>query len=270
MHSVYWTGPVSPRNLDSVRWAAPTEVIVVNKGVCSGSDTKCVSWTSFNDLAKSLPGNKLQALDVAASAPGPFSSRTLCGFSAGGALLEALLADPKTAPSIDCVLGLDCFYFQGDPAGFWAYAKRAAAGKALMVLTTSGSADAGYLTPSEAVKPFVQKLGAATLSDQAAADLLAGFAPRPQVVQQIGGFYHFGFGSAVGHVAQATRVGPAVLQSLISPRMAALAPGGPPAASSGSRWLQAFAGLLLGAGAIVVPVVLSKAVERRRRSGYSF
>lgn len=271
MHGVYWTGPVSPHNLDAVKWSAPTHVVVVNKGVCSKGDTKCVSWTSFTDLAKSLPGNKLAALDAAASAPGPFATRTLCGFSAGGAFLEALLADKQTAPSIDAVLGLDCFYFKGDSPGLLAFAQRAAAGKALMVLTTSGSPDAGFLTPSEAVKPFVEKLGASTLSDSDADAAVGAMTPRPVLVQKVGRFYHLAFGTMVGHVDQARRVGPAVLQAIVSPQMAqqgGMGDGLP--APGGNRWLQAAAGAALLTVAIAVPVVAARAVDRNRRSGLAY
>lgn len=233
-HALFWTGPVFANNVEAVNWSAPTDVVTVGKGVCGQKegDTKCVSWQSFTALAAGLQskdgGTKLDALleqnapPANASVQWPYTRRIASGFSAGGAFLEGLLVDEPTADQLDCVLGLDCYYFGGEPPGFLGYVDRAVAGEKLMVLTTSGGPDYGFKVPSEQIKPLMAKLQPETVEGSMLDLIFPADAKikRPVIVQRKGALWHFGWGTTLGHVDHRTTVGPYLLERFISPALA--------------------------------------------------
>lgn len=232
-HVCFWTGPVFADNVKSVKWAVPTDVVTVGKGVCGQKegDTRCVSWQSFTALAASLGdgGTKLDTLldqsglEVPnARAQWPYSRRMASGFSAGGAFLEGLLVDKPTADQLDCVLGLDCYYFGGSPPGFLDYVDRAVAGEKLLVLTSSGGPDYGFATPSEQIKPLMAKIQP-DLVDEPFIEAMfpAGSIKRPVMIQNKGQLWHFAWGTTLGHVDHRTTVGPYLLENFVSPALSA-------------------------------------------------
>lgn len=256
-----WTGPVSANQVANVQWSAPTEVITVGKGVCGQKpgDTKCHSWQSFTALAASLSSGegstKIDALVKDADLQGPFDRRVITGFSAGGAFLEGMLSDKATAAQFDSVVSLDSWYFGGSPPGLMKYVDRAVAGDALMVVTTSGGPDYGFVTPSEAIKPVLNKLQPEDIP-QSEVDLIFAGAPMPapQTAQRKGQLVHFGWGKTLGHTDHAKLVGPWLLEKLVSPYLVSLDQTNPPEpvpptpltpGESGTSWLW----WLLGGGA---------------------
>lgn len=225
---VFWTGPVQEANLADVYWSTPTKVVTVNKGICGGADDpSCHKSNAFSALAKALNADgsyetKLDALQARMQVEGEFKRRVISGFSAGYALVEGVLTDKATANQVDVVMGLDCYYFQIAAPGFTAFAKRAAAGEKLMIMTTSGSPDAGFLTPSEGIKALVKELGVENLTEQQIDEIWPKDLQRPQLVQRAGNFLHVAYGTSLFHGKHATVVGPALMQAWASPYLAGL------------------------------------------------
>jgi hypothetical protein len=203
---------------------------------------------------------------LATSAPAAgYSRRVLTGFSAGGAFLEGMCSDKATSDQLDAVLSLDSWYFGGSPPGLMKYVDRAVSGKALMILTTSGAADYGFVTPSEAIKPMLAKIEPEDIP-QSEVDLIFAGAPMPapETAQRKGKLIHFGWGKTLFHTDHAKLVGPWLLGKMVSPYFASMdgenPPGPGPVPPGGSSWLW----WVLGGGAALAAGWYGGAYAKRR------
>ena len=241
---IIWSGPVNADQLKDVIFSAPTKVVVVPRGICSNpNDKKCNSYQSFWALGESLKGTnckfeqliKLFSNKTSTCSGGclcgsclcGFSASCLCGFSAGYKLIENVLEDKSSLDQISAVLALDAYYFDKDTgySGFYSAVKKAINNDMLMVMTTSGSPDAGFLTPEMSIKKllsdfdipevsiddidypkyYVNKQGNNT------------WMPNPILAHKKGSFVHISYGSTVSHSDHANVVGPGLIQLWISP-----------------------------------------------------
>jgi hypothetical protein len=132
------------------------------------------------------------------------------------------------------------------------YVDRSVAKQGLMLLTTSGAADYGFVTPSEAIKPMLAKIEPEDIPQSEVALIFAGAPmPAPETAQRKGQLIHFGWGKKLGHTDHAKLVGPWLLGKLVSPYFASLdgesppGPGPVPVPAGGTSWLW----WVLGGGA---------------------
>lgn len=215
-----------------------------------------VTWA--NAIWSDLTCSVVSAASVA------YSRRVVTGFSAGGAFLEGLCSDKATSDQLDAVVSLDSWYFGGSPPGLMKYVDRAVAGKALMILTTSGAADYGFTTPSEAIKPMLAKIEPEDIPQSEVDLIFAGSPmPAPQTAQRKGKLIHFGWGTTLFHTDHAKLVGPFLLEKLVSPYFASLDgenPPGPGPVPGGSSWLW----WVLGGGAALAAGWYGGAYAKRR------
>jgi len=273
---VLWTGPVQASNLDNLAWTTPTTVATVNKGVCGvPDDPSCHKSAAFASLAKTLNAQgayptKIDDLLARVKLEGDHKRTVLSGFSAGYALVEGLLTDKPTADKVDVVMGLDCYYFQHAAPGFLAFAQEAAQGRKLMIMTTSGSADAGFLTPSEGIKALLAKFDTAKLTQEQIDEIWPEQLQRPVSVEKAGNLFHVAYGTSLYHGAHATKVGPALLQAWVSPYLAGLDRDTPPEPGDQQEPVQATRGASMvgnvAAAAVAAAAVWMLAKYLRTRS----
>lgn len=142
MNVILLSGPVFPSTLDSVRWIGPApKIIVMNQGLGG------IGSSHFAALMKSLGPRPLTAILEKNGVPNP-NKVSLVGFSAAHGGFEVILTSPD-ASRVSALMAMDAYFTSHEgktipKPGYLALAKRAAAGNALMVATTSAF---GGVTP---------------------------------------------------------------------------------------------------------------------------
>ena len=261
-NSILWTGPVSSDQLSSINWITPTITITVSKGICGNvNDPKCHSPISFLALGNSLSNNyesKLNRLiTVNGYNPSIFTTKCLCGFSAGYQLLENILEDESSLKELNVLLGLDTYYFNvgESPKGFYKFTQKAVDGNALMIMTTTGPNEA-FLTPSVAIEKLLNdfNIKQVSLNNINYPSSL----PKPITIHKKGQFIHFDYGNTIVHGQHASLIGPGLLQYMISDYIVSINKD-----FTLKQWLIPASLLALGVGSSVVGWILNR---QKRRS----
>ena len=138
-----WGGPVFADTPTKVQWKSPVDILVVNQGANGG-----IGSDAFAQLGASLKGADGRILDNLLTSRGKkrgdYGKIAIAGFSAWHGLAnQLLLADGDL---IDAAISVDsCFSAMNSPAkpGYAAFARMAARGQKLFVLTASKGGGAG-------------------------------------------------------------------------------------------------------------------------------
>lgn len=234
---VIWCGPVSPANLKTARLPAGARVVTINRG--AGKDPKAPNSGSsnFELLASQVGGSLRTLLDQRGLDLDAFRSVTLAGFSAGWGLMEPLLRGTDGA-RVDVLYAADAYYTgpgrQVKP-GYRAFLERAAAGRALAILTTSHVAGPNYPSSAAAVEKLTEGLDLAPLS-------LAPEIPRPErAVGKLGAIWADYGTEPFKHVGHATKLAPLFFSHVVTPYLERRALPG--ASGAGDSTLEALAAL---------------------------
>lgn len=234
---VIWCGPVSPANLKTARLPAGARVVTINRG--AGKDPKAPNSGSsnFELLASQVGGSLRTLLDQRGVDLDAFRSVTLAGFSAGWGLMEPLLRGTDGA-RVDVLYAADAYYTgpgrQVKP-GYRAFLERAAAGRALAILTTSHVAGPSYPSSAAAVEKLTEGLDLAPLS-------LAPEIPRPErAVGKLGAIWADYGAEPFKHVGHATKLAPLYFSHVVTPYLERRALPG--ASGTGDSTLEALAAL---------------------------
>lgn len=234
---VIWCGPVSPANLKTARLPAGARVVTINRG--AGKDPKAPNSGSsnFELLASQVGGSLRTLLDGRGVDLDAFRSVTLAGFSAGWGLMEPLLRGTDGA-RVDVLYAADAYYTgpgrQVKP-GYRAFLERAAAGRALAILTTSHVAGPNYPSSAAAVEKLTEGLPLAPLS-------LAPELPRPErAVGKLGCIWADYGSEPFKHVGHATKLAPLFFSHVVTPYLERRALPG--ASGAGDSTLEALAAL---------------------------
>lgn len=234
---VIWCGPVSPANLKTARLPAGARVVTINRG--AGKDPKAPNSGSsnFGLLASQVGGSLRTLLDGRGVDLDAFRSVTLAGFSAGWGLMEPLLRGTDGA-RVDVLYAADAYYTgpgrQVKP-GYRAFLERAAAGRALAILTTSHVAGPNYPSSAAAVEKLTEGLPLAPLS-------LAPELPRPErAVGKLGCIWADYGSEPFKHVGHATKLAPLFFSHVVTPYLERRALPG--ASGAGDSTLEALAAL---------------------------
>lgn len=234
---VIWCGPVSPANLKTARLPAGARVVTINRG--AGKDPKAPNSGSsnFELLASQVGGSLRTLLDGRGVDLDAFRSVTLAGFSAGWGLMEPLLRGTDGA-RVDVLYAADAYYTgpgrQVKP-GYRAFLERAAAGRALAILTTSHVAGPNYPSSAASVEKLTEGLGLTPLS-------LAPDLPRPErAVGKLGAIWADYGTEPFKHVGHATKLAPLFFSHVVTPYLERRALPG--ASGAGDSTLEALAAL---------------------------
>lgn len=234
---VIWCGPVSPANLKTARLPAGARVVTVSRG--AGKDPKApnIGSSNFELLASQVGGSLRTLLDQRGVDLDAFRSVTLAGFSAGWGLMEPLLRGTDGA-RVDVLYAADAYYTgpgrQVKP-GYRAFLERAAAGRALAILTTSHVAGPSYPSSAAAVEKLTEGLDLAPLS-------LAPEIPRPErAVGKLGAIWADYGAEPFKHVGHATKLAPLYFSHVVTPYLERRALPG--ASGTGDSTLEALAAL---------------------------
>lgn len=141
--ALIWGGPVYADTPEKVQWPVPVEVLTYNRGPDGGFGS-----SSFGLLADSCRGPDGRILDKLLGMKGKsvadYSQIAIAGYSAFHGLASPLL--DADSDRINAAVAIDaCFSAMGTPAkkGYVKFAKRAAAGQALFVLSASSGGGVG-------------------------------------------------------------------------------------------------------------------------------
>jgi len=209
---VIWAGPVSAANLAGAALPAPARVLTVNHG--DGG----IGSTAFGNLGRRFGGDLAEFCGSRGVDLDRCQTVTLAAFSAGFALLETFLRNPDSAARVDALVAGDAYYTGPNMAvkpGYASFCARAAAGRALAVLSTSAIAGPDYPSSQAALAPLMAPLD---LRPVRVPDAI----PEPASAVAIGGLYWLRYGTKYGvgrpgHVMHAARVVPAVLSAMVTP-----------------------------------------------------
>lgn len=215
---VIWCGPVSAANLAGAALPAPSRVLTINRG--DGG----IGSTAFGNLGRRFGGDLAELCGSRGVDLDRTATVTLAAFSAGFALVETILRNPESAPRVDALVAGDAYYTGPEMTvkpGYREFCGRAAAGRALAVLSTSGIGGPNYPSSQAAVGRLLEGLG---LEPVPAPEAI----PPPDSAAGLGGLYWFRYGVKYGagasaHSMHATRVAPAVLSTMVTPYLQRLA-----------------------------------------------
>ena len=219
-HLLVLDGPVSVTTYKNVKWSTETDILAINHGIASdGSDCgnqsnpnynkpPCIGSTAFSNFGTNYPSNgKLRAIvkdggfDV-----NNYSRICLAGFSAGHGLNELILQDSDSRNLISCFYAMDSYYTGPNPGiklGYLSFAQQVSSDYSkAMIATTSGFAGQNYLSGTDSIKPFLNKLGIDTTQ------LIVGHPYRN------GNFIYINEGTTIPHAGHATSLGPVFLNKL--------------------------------------------------------
>lgn len=216
--ALLWVGPVSAANLAGVQLPPGVALYVLNKAPGGIASSAFRAWAA-----------ELRTLDGALAAAGAprFVPVYLAGFSAGGAFVDEILKTSANDPRLRLALGADAYYtmhtdYPQVKDGWLRAGKRARAGGGLtVILTTSAVAGPDYYSASKSTEPLRSALG---LRGGAASPPWAHVAGvSPLMFTRNGGAFLIDYGERfgklqAGHVAQATKVAPAMLSAYFSNR----------------------------------------------------
>ncbi len=158
-----WCGPVQGSTLELAKWSVspPPRVVTVNSGV--GGKIGSSAFAALGAEYKAKGGTPLRGLLAAHSIAVDIADPILLfGFSAAHGLIESILATPEDAARVRAVGAFDAYYTS--PAltpkpGYLAFLKRAAAGDAGMVMTSSHIAGPDYPSGADAARALVGASG---------------------------------------------------------------------------------------------------------------
>ena len=209
---VIWAGPVSAQNLSGAALPVPARVLTVNEGVGG------VGSTAFGDLGRRYDGSLAELCAARGVDLDRCRTVTLCCFSAGFALVELLLRNEQSAARVDALVAGDGYYTSAAmnvKPGYLAFCRRAAEGRALAVLSTSGIGGPSYPSSQEAVGKLLAGFDLVAAAPPASV-------PAPESALGRGGLLWLRYGAKYGlgksaHVMHATRVVPGVLSDLVTP-----------------------------------------------------
>ncbi len=237
---VIWCGPVSTSNLKTARLPAGARVVTVNRG--AGKDPKApnIGSSNFELLASQVGGSLRTLLDQRGVDLDTCGTVTLAGFSAGWGLMEPLLRGTDGA-RVDVLYAADAYYTgpgrQVKP-GYRAFLERAAAGRALAILTTSNIAGPNYPSSAAAVEKLTEGLGLEPIT-------LGPELPRPErAVGKLGAIWADYGGQPFKHVGHATKLAPLYFSHVVTPYLERRALPGASGAGDGALEALAALGLL--------------------------
>lgn len=235
---VIWCGPVSPQNLKTARLPDGARVVTIGRG--AGKDPKAPNTGSsnFELLATQAGGSLRTLLDQRGVDLDAFRTVTLAGFSAGWGLMEHVLRGTDGA-RVDVLAAFDAYYTgptKTPKPGYRAFLERAAAGRALAVLTTSPIAGPNYPSASAAVGALVEPFDIEPL-------MLPPELPRPESARgRLGLIWADYPKEPFKHVGHATKLAPLYFSHVITPYLERRAlPGA--AGAAGDSALEALAAL---------------------------
>lgn len=234
---VIWCGPVSASNLKTARLPAGARVVTVNRGVGKDPAAPNVGSSHFEALAAQVGGSLRTLLDGRGVDLDAFRSVTLAGFSAGWGLMEPLLRGTDGA-RVDVLYAADAYYTgpgrQVKP-GYRAFLERAAAGRALALLTTSNIAGPTYPSSAAAVEKLTEGLDLEPVQ-------LAPELPRPvRALGKLGAIWCDYGGEPFQHVGHATKLAPLFFSHVVTPYLERRALPG--AGGAGDSVVEALAAL---------------------------
>lgn len=214
---VFWTGPVTARNLSAVRWRRPTKVIVQNSGTGGA-----IGSSAFASFAQGLGADPLATLASQHGATiDQFERVALAGFSAAHGLIDVVLRRAVSRKRVSVVGSFDAYFTGASRSvkpGYDAFARMACDGARVMVMTTSHVGGPGYPPANEAVRPLVDPLGLQP------AELPACITERPATVMGRGGFVWADYANLPSlkqsHLRHATRCAPQYFDCLLAPALA--------------------------------------------------
>ena len=209
---VLWCGPVSASNLAGAALPAPARVLTISEGVGG------IGSTAFANLGRRYEGDLGELLAARKVDLDSCATVTVAGFSAGHGLIEVLLRNSRSAARIDALVAADCYYTgagRGAKPGYHAYCERAAARKALCVLSTSGIGGPSYPSAEQAVGVLLEDFPLRPVDPPP--DV-----PAPASAVGAGGLLWLRYGDKYGlgrkaHVMHATEIAPAVLSTVVTP-----------------------------------------------------
>ena len=211
-----WCGPVSGAEIKTVKWLIPTDVLVVGQGV---GDSNLIGSTAFSNLGASLQSPKLEHLITSRGMdPNHYGVFGIGSFSAGHGLVNQLLLDPDTLGTVSCLGAFDSYYGnQTTPKqGYLSLGQRAVSSDALMLMTSSDSADPVVGTSWQDEQALIAALGL----ERGKIDGRFGTGvKRPDDLLQKGACTAAHW-KAYTHVQHATVIAPAAIGRILAPWMA--------------------------------------------------
>lgn len=210
---VIWCGPVTAGNLKTARLPAGARVLVIGKGLSKDPKSPAIGSSHFEALGSSVGDSLRTLLDQRGLDLDSFRSVTLAGFSAGFGLIEHMLRGTDGA-RVDVLYAADAYYT--GPArtvkpGYRAFLERAAAGRALAILTTSNIDGPGYPSSAAAVAKLVEGMGLEPMQ-------LSPELPRPgRAVGKLGAVWADYGGEPFKHVGHATKLAPLYFTHVVTP-----------------------------------------------------